>query len=823
MKVAAVFLLFAASCSAQVFGSSNARRIQNLNVKSGLACTDGFVLTWVTANLQFECLVAGGSGSTNVSGTANQITVTGSAGGPYALSLPSVLTLPGTLNKLTFTAPATGSTFTLADGKTFTVNNTVTVAGVNGTTLTFQGTDTYVGRSTTDTLANKTFIAPVLGDATGTSLALTGGMSTGSSPPTLTAGTGGAEAFAEGTVPSACAAASVDCIYYDSTQHGPLLSRNNGSYLPIPQAPASTTSGNVATFNAANGGLLADAGFLATNVVRKDTTNSGAAAMTLDMSASTAASALKVPVKASVSTAVNGAIGYDSTTDMLHAAQGSADAYIAQATITPTDADCVKWVVAGSKYKLGSAGAACGSGGSGGTAGSPLFTQTATVTVTATSETTLLGSGAGSLTIPANWFTAVGNSLIIESYGRLTTTTVPGTQRVRLKFGSTVMLDTGAYSLVGSITNGVYKMRTIITARTVGASGTLIAESIFETTGTALIPNEAKMLNTATITVDTTATQVVDFTNLFDTASNSISDEVFIMYGPGSAVSSVNGLTGAVTLFATNAQTSTYQVLAADFSACKTIPVASGTFTITLVASGSQPASGQCIEIVNYGSGVVTVARSGQNINGGTTSLTIPASSATAPRSAHIWSDGTNYFASTLGADAASVQGVSISGTPTSGQVPTATSGTAATWQTPAGGGGTFQMGAHVTVAAQIGAGATIYTPLQGGMYLYATEALTIAKTYMIAARTVTAFCASIFSTQPATGSLVVTLRDSASPTGASSDTALAVTFAASASETTQCATGSVSVSAGHYLDAKWVNNASTGSGYPMSVDLTVQ
>lgn len=111
----------------------------------------------------------------------------------------------------------------------------------------------------------------------------------------------------------------------------------------------------------------------------------------------------------------------------------------------------------------------------------------------------------------------------------------------------------------------------------------------------------------------------------------------------GNATSSAAG-PAYVTLSAINPQTATYQVTATDFAAYKTITVASGTFTITLVASGSQPAAGQYINIVNYGSGVVTIARSGQNINGGTTSLTLPAASATAPSDAEIWSDGTNYF-----------------------------------------------------------------------------------------------------------------------------------------------------------------------------------
>lgn len=109
-----------------------------------------------------------------------------------------------------------------------------------------------------------------------------------------------------------------------------------------------------------------------------------------------------------------------------------------------------------------------------------------------------------------------------------------------------------------------------------------------------------------------------------------------------------------VALFGVNAQTSTYQVMAADFASCKTITVASGTFTVTLVASGSQPTSGQCIYVINYGSGVVTIARSGQNINGGTASLTLAAASATAPTGAYIVSDGTNYEAQLFGAPSSS-------------------------------------------------------------------------------------------------------------------------------------------------------------------------
>ena len=120
----------------------------------------------------------------------------------------------------------------------------------------------------------------------------------------------------------------------------------------------------------------------------------------------------------------------------------------------------------------------------------------------------------------------------------------------------------------------------------------------------------------------------------------------------GNLSTTVNGQTCTIgssctiPLSAVNPQTATYQVLATDFSNYKTITVASGTFAVTMVASTSQPAAGQYIRVINYGSGTVTIARSGQNINGGTSSLTLAAASATAPTATTIVSDGTNYFAS---------------------------------------------------------------------------------------------------------------------------------------------------------------------------------
>lgn len=51
------------------------------------------------------------------------------------------------VNKVAFTAPATGSTLTIADGKTLTANNSLTLAGTDSTVMTFPSTSASVART----------------------------------------------------------------------------------------------------------------------------------------------------------------------------------------------------------------------------------------------------------------------------------------------------------------------------------------------------------------------------------------------------------------------------------------------------------------------------------------------------------------------------------------------------------------------------------------------------------------------------------------------------------------------------------------------------
>lgn len=52
-----------------------------------------------------------------------------------------------TINKVTITAPATGSTLTVADGKTFIVNNGLTLSGTDSTVMTFPSTTATIART----------------------------------------------------------------------------------------------------------------------------------------------------------------------------------------------------------------------------------------------------------------------------------------------------------------------------------------------------------------------------------------------------------------------------------------------------------------------------------------------------------------------------------------------------------------------------------------------------------------------------------------------------------------------------------------------------
>lgn len=108
--------------------------------------------------------------------------------------------------------------------------------------------------------------------------------------------------------------------------------------------------------------------------------------------------ATQVPTASSATATTNGQIIYDTSNNNLHASQGSADAIVVTTpTATPTNGDCMQWVVSSGKVTAGTASGACGSGSSGAVTllGSAVFTSGTTCT---TGGTITVTCGSGGLT-----------------------------------------------------------------------------------------------------------------------------------------------------------------------------------------------------------------------------------------------------------------------------------------------------------------------------------------------------------------------------------------------------------------------------------------
>jgi collagen type VII alpha len=163
-----------------------------------------------------------------------------------------------------------------------------------------------------------------------------------------------------------------------------------------------------------------------------------------------------------------------------------------------------------------------------------LYAQTAdSVDITnTTTETTIIGSGVGTLTVGANQF-AVGDSFRADLAG------VMGAQnnetlRIRIKAGSIVLVDSGFQNLGSAISADVWSLSVNFTVRAVGAAGVASVASLgtFNFTKTNNGTVEGFSFNTLNnTTFDTTISNTLGITVEWGAANieNTIYSDIFVL------------------------------------------------------------------------------------------------------------------------------------------------------------------------------------------------------------------------------------------------------------------------------------------------------
>lgn len=151
-----------------------------------------------------------------------------------------------------------------------------------------------------------------------------------------------------------------------------------------------------------------------------------------------------------------------------------------------------------------------------------IFTATADRTVTnTTSESTILGTGIGTLTLPSDFFN-VGKTIRLR-VGGVYSTPLAATPSlvIKVKYGSTVLATVTTTSLLSGATNLEFDGEILITCRSTGGSGTVMVHGDIEyATGIGGTISVDPLNNAgATTTINTTTSNALDITVTWDTAT----------------------------------------------------------------------------------------------------------------------------------------------------------------------------------------------------------------------------------------------------------------------------------------------------------------
>ena len=163
-----------------------------------------------------------------------------------------------------------------------------------------------------------------------------------------------------------------------------------------------------------------------------------------------------------------------------------------------------------------------------------LYVQTAnsTIVTNTTTESTLIGSGVGTLSVPANGF-SVGNSFR-AIFGGVINAENNQTIRIKLKTGSVILLDSGVQNLGSAVTDDVWSLNVDFTVRQIGTAGVASIVSLgnfhYTKTNNASVQGFGfNVLNNTTF--NTTITNTLDVTVEWGAAStgNNIYSDIFVL------------------------------------------------------------------------------------------------------------------------------------------------------------------------------------------------------------------------------------------------------------------------------------------------------
>lgn len=162
-----------------------------------------------------------------------------------------------------------------------------------------------------------------------------------------------------------------------------------------------------------------------------------------------------------------------------------------------------------------------------------LYAETSnSVVVTATtSESSLIGSGIGTLSVPANAWN-IGDSFRAD-FGGLLSSKNNDTIRIRVKAGSVILADSGVQTMSTAI-DDIWQFSINFTVRTLGVAGvaSIVALGVFHTTKQSNgAPQGFAFSTTNNTTFDTTIPNTLDVTAQFssDSALNAIYTDIFVL------------------------------------------------------------------------------------------------------------------------------------------------------------------------------------------------------------------------------------------------------------------------------------------------------